>query len=183
MTKPVASPGVKPADQHQDSKEEGDEAEYARDVDVFHLALQFTPCGRSNGPKRRRLRGASYASSARTQSQNGTLPKLFFEQPQSSVMVETFKVSGTTMQNAIFPPSEGDLHCGIALEVSAVRTNGLQENVVVTDISRDGCQLQTSAHFDAGEVVTLHHDVLGKLTAEVRWASTGRVGLQFLRSL
>ena len=87
------------------------------------------------------------------------------------------------MQNEIFPPSEGDLHCGIALEVSAVRTNGLQENVIVTDISRDGCQLQTSACFDVGEVITLHHDVLGKLAGEVRWASGGRAGVQFLRSL
>lgn len=87
------------------------------------------------------------------------------------------------MQNPIFPLSEGDLHCGIALEVSAFRANGLQEAVVVTDISRDGCQLRTSASFDVGEIITLHHDVLGKLAAEVRWASTGRVGLQFLRSL
>jgi hypothetical protein len=54
---------------------------------------------------------------------------------------------------------------------------------VVTDISRDGCQLQTSAAFNVGEVITLHHDVLGKLAGEVRWASGGRAGLQFLRSL
>ena len=87
------------------------------------------------------------------------------------------------MHNANFPSSEDDLHCGIALEVSAFRANGLQEQVVVTDISRDGCQLQTSAQFDVGEVITLHHDVLGKLAGEVRWASMGRVGLQFQRSL
>jgi hypothetical protein len=87
------------------------------------------------------------------------------------------------MQNANFPSSEGELHRGIALEVLASRANGLEEKVVVTDISRDGCQLQTSAAVNVGEVITLHHDVLGKLAGEVRWASGGRAGLQFLRSL
>jgi hypothetical protein len=87
------------------------------------------------------------------------------------------------MQSAIFPSSQGELHRGIAFEVLASRANGLEEKVVVTDISRDGCQLQTSAAFNVGEVITLHHDVLGKLTGEVRWASGGRAGLQFLRSL
>jgi hypothetical protein len=87
------------------------------------------------------------------------------------------------MQSAIFPSSQGELHRGIAFEILASRANGLEEKVVVTDISRDGCQLQTSAAFNVGEVITLHHDVLGKLTGEVRWASGGRAGLQFLRSL
>jgi hypothetical protein len=87
------------------------------------------------------------------------------------------------MQSAIFPPSQGELHRGIAFEIWASRANGLEEKVVVTDISGDGCQLQTSAAFNVGEVITLHHDVLGKLTGEVRWASGGRAGLQFLRSL
>ena len=87
------------------------------------------------------------------------------------------------MQNANFPSSEGELHRGIALEVLASRANGLEEKVVVTDISRDGCQLQTSLPLNVGEVITLHHDVLGKLAGEVRWAAGGRAGLQFLRSL
>ena len=87
------------------------------------------------------------------------------------------------MHSANFPSSQGELQSGIALEVLASRANGLQEKVVVTDISRDGCQLQTSLPFNVGEVITLHHDVLGKLAGEVRWASGGRAGLQFLRSL
>lgn len=87
------------------------------------------------------------------------------------------------MQSAIFPSSQGELHRGIALEVVASRANGLEEKVVVTDISRDGCQLRTTATFNVGEVITLHHDVLGKLAGEVRWASGVRAGVQFLRSL
>jgi hypothetical protein len=55
--------------------------------------------------------------------------------------------------------------------------------VMVTDISRNGCQIRTDTPYDVGEVVTLKHEVLGDLSAEVRWGCAGRFGMQFVRPL
>src|SRR5918996_747158 len=69
------------------------------------------------------------------------------------------------------------------LNVSARRSDDTSFSVIVTDISRDGCQLRTEATFDVGELIELKHELLGTLSAEVRWACAGRVGLQFMRPI
>lgn len=76
-----------------------------------------------------------------------------------------------------------ELRRNVALEVSVCPQEGAQFEAVVTDISREGCQLRTEMPLKAGELVVLKHEVLGTLSAEVRWACAGRVGLQFARSL
>jgi hypothetical protein len=69
------------------------------------------------------------------------------------------------------------------LDVVAKRSDGTSCSVVVTDISRDGCQFRTDMQFDSGELIDLKHELLGSLSAEVRWACAGRVGLKFVRPI
>lgn len=69
------------------------------------------------------------------------------------------------------------------LNVSARRNDGSSSSVVVTDISREGCQLRTDTKFEVGELIELKHELLGTLSAEVRWACAGRAGLQFVRPI
>lgn len=76
-----------------------------------------------------------------------------------------------------------ELRRNVALEVSVCPADGARFEAVVTDISKEGCQLRTDAPLKAGDSVVLKHEVLGTLPAEVRWACAGRAGLQFSRSL
>ena len=69
------------------------------------------------------------------------------------------------------------------LDVVARRSDGTSSSVIVTDISIDGCQLRTKMQFDVGELIELKHELLGNLSAEVRWACAGRVGLKFVRPI
>ena len=87
------------------------------------------------------------------------------------------------MQNADLDTTIRELRRNVALEVGACRSDGTRLDVVMTDISRGGCQLRTNALLEIGECVTVHHEVLGKLAGEVRWSCAGRVGLQFARAL
>ena len=76
-----------------------------------------------------------------------------------------------------------ELRRSAQLNVSVSRSDGTSLSVIVTDISRDGCQLRTDAMFGVGELIELKHELLGTLCAEVRWACAGRVGLQFARPI
>jgi hypothetical protein len=75
------------------------------------------------------------------------------------------------------------LRTKVALEVIGFRADGPGFPVTIADISRDGCQIQSDVSFDVGETIKLKHEVMGELLGEVRWASAGRAGLQFLRQL
>ena len=74
-----------------------------------------------------------------------------------------------------------ELRCEACSGVLAHRADGTSQTVVITDISRQGCQLRTEVPLRVGETVTLKHDVLGSVSAQVRWACAGRAGLLFLR--
>ena len=78
----------------------------------------------------------------------------------------------------------GELRRNVALTVLVCRKDDSHHTVVVvTDISRRGCQLKTETPFEIGEAITLKHEVLGDLSAQVRWCCAGRVGLQFVRPI
>ena len=77
----------------------------------------------------------------------------------------------------------GALRRNVALTVLVCRTDDSCHTVVVTDISRRGCQLKTETPFEIGEAITLKHEVLGDLSAQVRWSCAGRVGLEFERPI
>jgi hypothetical protein len=77
----------------------------------------------------------------------------------------------------------GELRRNAQLNAFARRSDHTSFEVIVTDISGDGCQLRTEATFDVGELIELKHELLGTLSAEVRWACAGRVGLQFMKPI
>ena len=77
----------------------------------------------------------------------------------------------------------GGLRRNVALTVLVCRKDESRHTVVVTDISRHGCQLKTETPFEVGEAITLKHEVLGDLSAQVRWCCAGRVGLEFVRPI
>lgn len=87
------------------------------------------------------------------------------------------------MREADLTGATRELRRSVALEVWASRADGTRQMVMVTDISRNGCQIRTDTPYDVGEVVTLKHEVLGDLAAEVRWGCAGRFGMQFVRPL
>lgn len=74
-----------------------------------------------------------------------------------------------------------ELRRHVNLDAVARRDDGECHDIHLTDISRDGCQFRTDFPFEKDEQITIHHEVLGDLIAEVRWACAGRVGALFLR--
>jgi hypothetical protein len=74
-----------------------------------------------------------------------------------------------------------ELRRHVNLAAVACRADGQCFPILLTDISRDGCQFRTEIPFEKGDHITVKHELLGDLSAEVRWACAGRVGTLFLR--
>lgn len=74
-----------------------------------------------------------------------------------------------------------ELRRHVNLDAVACREDGQCFPILLTDISRDGCQFKTDIRFETGDHITVRHEVLGDLAAEVRWACAGRVGALFHR--
>jgi hypothetical protein len=60
------------------------------------------------------------------------------------------------------------------------RENGKAEDVLLSDLSLDGCRVR--GFFLVGDLVKLKLPKIGELDAQVRWAVLGQAGLRFLRS-
>ena len=52
--------------------------------------------------------------------------------------------------------------------------------VIVTDISREGCRLETDATLTIGEMIEIQIDRYGSYPAQVRWALGNEAGAVFL---
>ena len=74
-----------------------------------------------------------------------------------------------------------ELRRHVNLNAVVCRKDGECFPILLTDISRDGCQFRTDVTFEKGDTITVKHELLGDLPAEVRWACSGRVGTLFLR--
>ena len=74
-----------------------------------------------------------------------------------------------------------ELRRHVNLDAVACRDDGQRFPILLTDISRDGCQFKADHEFEKGEIIKIRHEVLGDLVAEVRWSCAGRVGTLFLR--
>ena len=92
------------------------------------------------------------------------------------------KTSSRAWESELFLSPRG-LRTKVALELMAFRAEGPGFPVIIENISRDGCQIQSDASLDVGETIKLKHEVMGELSGKVRWTSGGRAGLQFLRRL
>jgi len=63
---------------------------------------------------------------------------------------------------------------------SLTDSDGGKIAVVVTDISSEGCQLETDGSLQIGENVEVNVDRYGTFAAQIRWAVGRRAGAKFL---
>jgi Flp pilus assembly pilin Flp len=66
----------------------------------------------------------------------------------------------------------------VRLDGSATRSNGSEVAAIVTNLSLDGCGL--IGPFHAGERLSVKISGIGRLAAQIRWASMGRAGARFV---
>ena len=66
-----------------------------------------------------------------------------------------------------------ELRRHVNLDAVACRADGQCFPVLLTDISRDGCQFRSGEAFATGDHITVKHELLGDRAAEVRWGVEG----------
>jgi PilZ domain len=69
---------------------------------------------------------------------------------------------------------------GIDVDAIVLRQDGAQVNVKLTNVSAEGCCLQSDETFRIGEQVSIALPRVGDVRARVRWALPGAAGTQFL---
>ena len=65
-------------------------------------------------------------------------------------------------------------------KTSLTDSDGGKISVVVTDLSREGCRLETDGSLKIGEQIQLEVPKYGNFTAQVRWALGNEAGAIFL---
>jgi len=63
---------------------------------------------------------------------------------------------------------------------SLTDSDGDEIPIVVVDISRDGCRLETDGFLRIGEKVEIHVGRYGTFPAQIRWALGNEAGAMFL---
>ena len=73
----------------------------------------------------------------------------------------------------------------VATKYDAALTDadGGKIEVVVTDISREGCRLETDGSLEVGEKVEIKVDRYGSFAAQIRWIAGKQAGVRFLDPL
>lgn len=66
------------------------------------------------------------------------------------------------------------------IPTSLIDSDGSKMAVVVTDISQDGCRLETDGELKIGEKVQIEVPKYGTFTAQIRWALGRDAGAIFL---
>jgi transposase len=66
------------------------------------------------------------------------------------------------------------------IETFVTDSDGNRMSVVVIDMSRDGCRLETSAMLRIGEKVQIEVPKHGTFAAQIRWALGNEAGAVFL---
>lgn len=68
------------------------------------------------------------------------------------------------------------------VEIDAVvqRDDGSRAEVRLSDLTDEGCRIETDDHFRIGEQLQIAIPRLGQLSAQVRWAFPGSAGARFL---
>jgi PilZ domain-containing protein len=77
-------------------------------------------------------------------------------------------------------PLEQRVRRPVALRARASRDDGSTVEAVVTDLSFEGCRLQSASALKAGEAIRLIVHDRGSLRATVQWVSGTKAGLLFL---
>ena len=67
----------------------------------------------------------------------------------------------------------------VFLSGSAILSDGRELAVRVTNLSRDGCRLETSETLAIGESIQVHVELMRRLRGTVRWSLCGTSGIRF----
>lgn len=65
-------------------------------------------------------------------------------------------------------------------EAALIDSDGATHNVMITDISREGCRLETDGMLKIGEHVRIEVPKYGMYPAQIRWALGNEAGAVFL---
>jgi hypothetical protein len=67
------------------------------------------------------------------------------------------------------------------VEIDAVihRGDGTEEPVRLSNVSEDGCRIESDGHFRIGERLQIAIPKMGHMNAQVRWALPGSAGARF----
>ena len=72
---------------------------------------------------------------------------------------------------------------GTKFEASLTDSDGGKIAVIVTDLSREGCRLETDGSLTIGEKVQLEVPKYGNFPAQIRWAMGHEAGAVFLEPI
>jgi hypothetical protein len=66
------------------------------------------------------------------------------------------------------------------IKATLINSDGAKHHVIVTDISREGCRLETNELLKIGENVQIEVPKYGLYPAQIRWALGDEAGAVFL---
>ncbi len=70
----------------------------------------------------------------------------------------------------------------VSLSGSVRLSDGRELAVSVTDLSRDGCRIETAETLKIGEPITVTAAAVGTVDGTVRWSLFGTAGVRFLHA-
>lgn len=68
----------------------------------------------------------------------------------------------------------------VEVDALVMRDDGNRVTVKLTNVSDDGCRLESDETFRIGEHVSIALPRMGSVRAQIRWALPGSAGTQFL---
>lgn len=68
----------------------------------------------------------------------------------------------------------------VGVDALVLRDDGARVKVRLTNVSDEGCRLESDETFRIGELVSIGLPRMGNVRAQVRWALAGSAGTQFL---
>lgn len=68
----------------------------------------------------------------------------------------------------------------VAIDAVVHRDDGTKEHVTLSNLSPDGCRIESDRDFKIGERLKIAIPKMGRHKAQVRWALPGSAGARFL---
>lgn len=68
----------------------------------------------------------------------------------------------------------------VAIDAVVHRADGSSESVTLSNLSREGCRIESGGDFRIGEHLKIAIPTMGQRNAQVRWALPGSAGARFL---
>jgi len=68
----------------------------------------------------------------------------------------------------------------VAIDAVVHRDDGSKKSVTLSNLSTDGCRIESDGDFRIGERLQIAIPSIGQLDAQVRWALPGSAGARFL---